>query len=458
MDLAAVLLALVALAVGLAVGAMLTRTRSAGASAVLASERDAAATERDQLRIERDAATADLRAAEIRATEASTRLLALEQDEERLKGAFAQLSQDALLHSNKQFLDLADARLKQAGAPLTETLTKVETQLREIEKDRAGAQEALSRQIEFVRTTGEALRQETASLVSALRKPQARGRWGELQLRRCVEYAGLTERCDFVEQASVTTADGVLRPDLVVRLVGGKTIVVDSKVTLAAYLEAHDAVDDERREERLAAHAKHLRQHVEQLAAKAYWTQFAPTPEFVMLFVPGEAFLAPALDRDPTLLEDAFAKGVHIVTPTSLVSALRAVAYAWQQEALASNAAQVFELGRELYSRLGTMGGHIDKLGRQLTGAVSAYNDTVSSLESRVLVTARKLNELEVIDTELDGRTPIEQAVRPIGAPELVDSAEAARAVISLPSSLADPVATPGIGSAAATAHERQTG
>jgi DNA recombination protein RmuC len=455
MDIASVLLALVALAIGVAVGALLTRTRSAGATAVLTSERDAASAERDQLRLERDATAAELRAAEIRATEASTRLLALEQDEERLKGAFAQLSQDALLHSNKQFLDLADARLKQAGAPLTETLTKVETQLREIEKDRAGAQQALSQQIEFVRTTGEALRQETASLVSALRKPQARGRWGELQLRRCVEFAGLSERCDFVEQASVSTADGVLRPDLVVRLVGGKTIVVDSKVTLAAYLEAHDAADGELREERLTAHARHLRQHVDQLAAKAYWAQFAPTPEFVMLFVPGEAFLAPALDRDPTLLEDAFAKGVHIVTPTSLVSALRAVAYAWQQDALASNAARVFELGRELYGRLGTMGGHIDKLGRQLTGAVTAYNDTVSSLESRVMVTARKLNELEVIDTELDDRTLIEQAVRPIGAPELVESAETARAVISLPSSVADPVAAPGI---APSGQERATG
>jgi DNA recombination protein RmuC len=174
-----------------------------------------------------------------------------------------------------------------------------------------------------------------------------------------------------------------------------------------------------------------------------------------MLFVPGEAFLAPALDRDPTLLEDAFAKGVHIVTPTSLVSALRAVAYAWQQDALASNAARVFELGRELYARLGTMGGHIDKLGRQLTGAVTAYNDTVSSLESRVMVTARKLNELEVIDTELDDRTLIEQAVRPIGAPELVESAEAARPVISLPSSGADPATTAGIGP---SGQERATG
>ena len=277
------------------------------------------------------------------------------------------------------------------------------------------------------------LKTETAALVNALRKPQARGRWGELQLRRCVEYAGMTDRADFTEQTSVNTADGVLRPDLIVRLVGGKSIVVDSKVTLSAYLEAHDATEDSVREERLVAHARHLRQHVDQLAAKTYWAQFSPTPEFVLLFVPGEAFLAPALDHDPTLLEDALAKGVHIVTPTSLVSTLRTVAYTWQQDALAANAAQVFELGRELYSRLGTMGGHVDKLGRQLTGAVNSYNDTVRSLESRVLVTARKLNDLEVIDTPLGERTMIDESVRPVGAPELVASAEQSRALVALP-------------------------
>jgi DNA recombination protein RmuC len=439
MDLAAVLLALVTLAAGLAAGWALATTRSAAAVASTATERDAAASERDRLRSEHDATAESLRTAELLVQETTTKLEALEANGDQLKDTFARMSSEALQRSSTQFLELADERFKQAGAPLTDTLAKVESQLRSIEKDRAGAHEALSKQIEFVRTTGEALKTETAALVNALRKPQARGRWGELQLRRCVEYAGMTDRCDFTEQTSVTTADGVLRPDLVVRLVGGKSIVVDSKVTLSAYLEAHDAADDATRENRLTAHARHLRNHVDQLAAKAYWAQFSPTPEFVLLFVPGEAFLAPALDHDPSLLEDALAKGVHIVTPTSLVSTLRTVAYTWQQDALAANAAQVFELGRELYARLGTMGGHVDKLGRQLTGAVNSYNDTVRSLESRVLVTARKLNELEVIDTTLDARTLIDEAVRPVGAPELVDSAERSRAVIALPPLLENP-------------------
>jgi DNA anti-recombination protein RmuC len=438
MNIAAVLLALITLAAGLAAGWAFARTRSSAAGATTVAERDAAVAERDRLRVERGEIASSLRTAELALQESATKLESLEQSEEQLKDTFARMSSEALQRSSTQFLEMADSRFKLAGAPLTETLTKVESQLRSIEKDRAGAQEALTKQIEFVRTTGEALRTETASLVSALRKPQARGRWGELQLRRCVEYAGMTDRCDFTEQTSVSTADGVLRPDLVVRLVGGKSIVVDSKVTLSAYLEAHDATDDVVREERLTAHARHLRNHVDQLAAKAYWAQFSPTPEFVLLFVPGEAFLAPALDRDPALLEDALAKGVHIVTPTSLVSALRTVAYTWQQDALAANAAQVFDLGRELYTRLGTMGGHVDKLGRQLTGAVNSYNDTVRSLESRVLVTARKLNDLEVIDVPLETRTLIEESVRPVGAPELVESAEQSRAVAMLPSIVAD--------------------
>jgi DNA recombination protein RmuC len=433
MDIAAVLLALITLAAGLAAGWALAGARSSAAVATTAAERDSAVAERDRLRSERDAMAESLRTAELQVQETSTKLEALQTSDDKLKDTFARMSSEALQRSSTQFLEMADSRFKQAGAPLTETLTKVESQLRSIEKERAGAQEALSQQIEFVRVTGEALKTETASLVNALRKPQARGRWGELQLRRCVEFAGMTDRADFTEQTSVNTADGVLRPDLVVRLVGGKSIVVDSKVTLSAYLEAHDATDDATREQRLQAHARHLRQHVDQLAAKAYWAQFSPTPEFVLLFVPGEAFLAPALDHDPTLLEDALAKGVHIVTPTSLVSTLRTVAYTWQQDALAANAAQVFELGRELYTRLGTMGGHVDKLGRQLTGAVNSYNDTVRSLESRVLVTARKFNDLEVIDTPLSERTMIDESVRPVGAPELVESAEQSRALIALP-------------------------
>jgi DNA recombination protein RmuC len=440
-----VLLALITLAAGLGLGWLLARSRQ---GATLA-ERDAARAEVAQLRSERDTLTAELRTAQGAAEAAAARLdaerassaekLALvEAAQHQLREAFAALSQDALRKSSEQFLDLADTRLRQAGAPLTETLTKVEQQMRAIEKDRAGAHESLRQQIEFVRMTGEQLRQETASLVSALRKPQARGRWGELQLRKCVEYAGMTDRCDFAEQQSVNTADGMLRPDLVVKLVGGKSIVVDSKVTLSAYLEAHDAVDDAVRDERLHAHARHLRNHVDQLAAKAYWSQFSPAPEFVVLFVPGDAFLAAAVDRDPALLDDAFGKRVHIATPTTLISVLRAVAYAWQQEALAENAKAVFELGRELYARIGRLGAKVDTLGKRLGSAVGAYNETVASLESRVLPQARKLKDLKVVDDELTDPRPVEEAVRTVAAAELVAAAEEAR-VVALPAAGAVP-------------------
>jgi DNA recombination protein RmuC len=462
MDVTALLIALVTLAAGLAAGWALSRARVAGGQAGLLAERDAARAETaaaraevETVRAERDEVAAQRRTADTAAADAVARLEAeraatadklvlLEQSQTQLKDAlaeaqrqlketFASLSQDALRKNNEQFLDLADAKFKQAGAPLTETLGKVELQLREIEKSRAGAQQALVEQIERVRVSGEELKHETAALVSALRKPQARGRWGELQLRRCVEFSGMADRCDFTEQTTVTTSEGALRPDMVIRLVGGKSIVVDSKVTLAAYLEAHDASTDEIREERLGAHARHLRNHVDQLAAKAYWSQFSPAPEFVELLVPGDAFLAAALDRDPSILDDAFGKRIHIATPTTLISVLRTCAYAWQQEALAENAREVFDLGKELYKRLGVMGGHMSKLGRSLTTSVDSYNKTVGSFEKNVLVTARKLNALEVVDEELDGPAPVEEPVRQLAAAELVTAAEEAHAVVALP-------------------------
>jgi DNA recombination protein RmuC len=212
---------------------------------------------------------------------------------------------------------------------------------------------------------------------------------------------------------------------MVVRLAGGKNIVVDSKVSLAAYLEAAESEDEDVRAARMDAHARHLRDHVDRLAGKAYWAALSPSPEFVILFIPGEAFLAPALERDPGLLEYALSRKVHIATPTTLVTMLRTAQYAWQQAALADNARAVFDLGRELYERLGGLGRHVDQLGRTLTKAVSAYNQTVGSLESRVLVTARRLNELSVTDSELGPLVPVEEATRPLSAPELVASGPA---------------------------------
>jgi DNA recombination protein RmuC len=312
---------------------------------------------------------------------------------------------------------LAVARLVE---PLREQLGRVEGQLRGLETERARAFGELSKQVDTVRQSSELLGRETASLVNALRKPQARGQWGEMQLRRVVEHAGMLERCDFDEQTTVRDADGrALRPDLVVRLAGQRSVVVDAKVTLAAYLEAAESADEAFREERLVAHARHLREHVNRLADKAYWQQFPDAPEFVVLFVPGEAFLAPALERDPALLEHAYARRIHIATPTTLVSLLRAVAYAWQQQSLTENAQEVFQAGKELYSRLTTLGGHVDKLGRSLNTAVTDYNRTVASMERNLLPSARRMADLGVAQDEIDGPHPVDAVATRLVAPEL---------------------------------------
>jgi DNA anti-recombination protein RmuC len=349
---------------------------------------------------------------------------------------FESLSAKALDASNQRFLELADTRLKAAGieaageldrrkeaveylvAPLRETLGKVEEQLREVETGRRESHAMLAKQVEFVRQSSDQLRKETQTLVRALQRPEARGRWGELQLRRVVELAGMAHHCDFDEQASAISSDGTtLRPDMVVRLAGDKNIIVDAKVTLSAYLEAAETGESAR----LDAHARHLRDHVDRLSAKSYWQSFTPSPEFVILFVPGEAFLAPALERAPDLLEYAMSRRVHIATPTTLITMLRTASYAWQQAALSRNARAVFDLGKELYERLGTLGEHVDELGRSLSNAVKSYNRTVGSLESRVLVSARKLNELGVVDAVLEGPRPVEETPRALSAAELLD-------------------------------------
>ncbi len=357
--------------------------------------------------------------------------------EGQLAERFQVLSAQAMDASTARFLEVAEGRLQAANAnaasdletrraavehlvgPLRETLARVEAQLRASDEDRSRSHAALAEQVHIARQTSEQLRIQTQALVTALRRPEARGRWGELQLRRVVELAGMSARCDFDEQVLVPAPDGALRPDMVVRLAGGKNIVVDSKVSLAAYLEAAESDLDEMRAARMDAHARHLREHVDRLAAKAYWAALSPSPEFVILFIPGEAFLAPALERDPGLLEYALTRKVHIATPTTLVTMLRTAQYAWQQAALAENARAVFDLGRELYERIGSLGRHVDRLGRALTTAVSTYNQTVGSLEGRVLVSARKLNELGVVDAELAAPAPVEETTRALAAPEL---------------------------------------
>jgi DNA recombination protein RmuC len=359
-----------------------------------------------------------------------------------LADRFQALSAQALDVSQRRLIELADSRLQAAGAraageldsrknavaqmvgPLTETLARVEAQLRETEAARRASHAALTEQVRTAIQTSDDLRAQTRALVTALRRPEARGRWGEMQLRRVAELSGMAAKCDFDEQVSADDGQGgTLRPDMVVRFAGNKNVVVDSKVSLAAYLEAAESSDEELRARRLEAHARHLREHVDRLAAKAYWAALSPAPEFVVLFIPGEAFLAPALERDPALLEHAISKRVHIATPTTLVTMLRTAQYAWQQEALSENARAVFDLGRELYDRLGGLAGHVDAVGKSLTSAVTAYNRAVGSLENRVLVTARRLNQLGLTDAELTMARPADASVRPLSAPELTADA-----------------------------------
>ncbi|MEX2291279.1 MAG: DNA recombination protein RmuC [Mycobacteriales bacterium] len=351
------------------------------------------------------------------------RLLA-RRDEQLLLSSFQGLASRALTGS-RQESDRDAAAQRQAVeslvGPLREQLQLVEAQLRGLEVERARASAELREQVSGVRRSSELLGRETASLVDALRRPQARGRWGEVQLRRCVEFAGMLDRCDFTEQESLPGADGaVLRPDLVIRLAGGRSIAVDAKVTLAAYLEAVECEDAQEAAARMAAHARHLRSHVDRLADKAYWAALSDSPEFVVLFVPGEAFLAPALEHDPALLEHAYSRHVHLATPTTLVSLLRTAAHAWQQEQLTENARAVVVAGKELYTRLGTLGGHVDKLGRSLGSAVADYNRTVGSLERSLLPAARRMAELGLAEEPPALPATVEALPRPLAAPELV--------------------------------------
>ena len=307
-----------------------------------------------------------------------------------------------------------------AVAPLQDALLRYERRVGELERERVGAYEALREQVRGMHEVAGGLRTETSQLVAALRAPQVRGRWGEHQLRRIVEAAGMLEHCDFSEQVAGATDAGGIRPDLVVRLHGGRQVVVDAKAPFEAYLAAMEARVERERNERLDAHARALRSHVDALAAKAYWRAFEPAPEFVVLFLPADPFLDAALARDPVLLEHAFTRNVVLATPATLVALLRTVAYSWRQESLTRNALAVHTLGRELYARLSTMGEHLSRLGGAIGGAVTAYNKAVGSLEGRVLVSARKLAELGVSDADLPEPVQVEQAPRQLQAPELL--------------------------------------
>ena len=343
--------------------------------------------------------------------------------DDRLAGAVKALSAEALDANSARFLELADARLSGQVLPLKESLERMDRQLQGVERVRQEAYGALNEGVRQLRVDQERLRAETGNLVTALRAPHVRGRWGEIQLRRVIELAGMVEHCDFEEQHSTVDEEGrVLRPDVVVRLPGGKSVVIDSKVPLVAYLEAFrdDATDDDRRA-RLADHARHVREHVHKLGQKAYWRQLSATPEFVVMFLPDETFLRAAVEHDPSLIELAVSNNVIPASPTNLIGLLRAVHYGWQQETIAESAREVSDLGRELYKRLATMGGHVTRLGKSLDGAVKAYNETVGSLERQVLVQARRFERHGITGVEPPELQPIERQARAVAAAELID-------------------------------------
>lgn len=410
-----------------------------------ADRRAAAATERCAA-LERDLAVAQAEATHLRRSEEQHQAVWAEA-RQQLAGQFAELSQQALARSSEQFLALADGRMtgaQQAAAadmdarrraiedllvPLREQLGRYEAGLAQLERDRRHAYAELQEQVRTLATSHDRLQAETRNLVTALRAPATRGRWGELQLRRVVEMAGMVDHCDFEEQVSRAGAgvDGepgaMRRPDMVVRLPGGRQVVVDAKVPLQAFLSASECDGEDERRVHLTAHARQLRAHVDGLAKKAYWQQFDTSPEFVVAFVPGDALLAAALEHDAGLLEHAVANQVLLATPTTLIALLRSVAYGWQHQALAANAKEVHQLGRELYRRLSTFGDHLGRLGRSLRSAVGAYNDAVGSLERSVLPQARRFPELGVVgDAEqaLAALDPVDATPRPVTAAELV--------------------------------------
>ena len=362
---------------------------------------------------------------------AATRLGAAVRRADRLEADLAAERRTAAVRGD---LDLRQQAVTHLVEPLRETLAKVEGQLHGLEASRQSAYAVLTDQVRSLAATHDRLRDETRGLAAALRAPNVRGQWGEMQLRRVVELAGMLAHCDFTEQATSSTPDGVLRPDLVVRLPGGRSVVVDSKVPLAAYLEAAQSTEPGLRAVKLKEHARRVRSHIDALAAKGYWQRFAPSPDYVVLFVPGEAFLADALDQDPTLLEYGVGKGVVLSSPTSLIMLLKAVALGWREESLAASAQEVCQLGKELYQRLSTLGAHVAGVGQQLDKAVESYNSAVGCLEGRVLVTARKLRDLEVTDVELAPPPQVERQSRQLQAPELVDgSAGDRRRIVVLP-------------------------
>lgn len=392
-----IVVGVIALAVGLALGWLAARLRTAGQ----VSEATSAAT----------VAAEKLAAAE-----------RLASDRQALATQFKALTADAMTSQEERSTRAAQRTIDDAErllAPVRLSLERLDRRLGEVERERAAMTASLREQIAGVNTAGESLRRETASLVTALRKPQVRGAWGEVQLQRLAEISGMLEHCDFEVQSTTTAQGSPQRPDMTVRLAGGRCIHVDAKTPLSAFLDAVACDDDEEYAAQMARFARHVRTHVDQLSAKSYWRTEVDSPEFVVCFLPSDAFLQAALEEMPDLHEYANRRNVVLAGPSVLIPMLRAVALAWRQESVARSAAEVAALGRDLHERLSTMAGHLDRLGRSLTSSVRSYNAALGSLESRVLVQARRFEDLDVTTDHLDPPAPVEEAVRPMTAPEL---------------------------------------
>ncbi len=438
------ILALAALLIGALLGALVTQLSAARCI--------------EGLRVELAAAQARLEAS---ALQEEDRLNLLEQSEARLRAAFDTLAGETLRSNSELFLRLArealgrdqavaqgalkerELAIGQLVEPLRSALERTEAQVQALERDRREAFITLRTQIETLAGGQAQLQRETRNLVTALRRPEVRGRWGELTLRRLVELAGLTAHCDFTEQLQVVGEEGALRPDLVVHLPEARDLVIDAKTPLDAYLAALDAPTEEERLQALRRHAQQVETRVRELAAKSYWTQFERSPEFAVLFLPGDQFLSAALAERPELLESALAQSVIIATPSTLIALLKAVAYGWRQSAVAQNAAQIRDLGQELYRRLSTFNGHLGRMGQRLATAVEAYNAAVGSLERQVLPQARRFNELGVTaEAPLATLEPVGQLVRGTGAASAAETAAPPAADTAAPA--AEPAPAPG--------------